>query len=95
MAAQVNGSWKSEFFFSASNFSAQEFDSSFTTDARSSWSDSDEVWDVVAFVDNFTDERDSITVFESSSACCPAAASHKEVISGRGCEGADEPGVVV
>ena len=66
LAAQVNGSWKSEFFFSASNFTAHEFDSAFTTDARLSWTDSDELWNVVAFVDNFTDERDSVIGFDVS-----------------------------
>jgi len=66
LAAQVSGSWKSEFFFSASNFTAHEFDSSFTTDARLSWADSEDHWNVVAFVDNFTDETDSIIGFDVS-----------------------------
>ncbi len=66
LAAQVNGSWKSEFFFSASNFAAHEFDSAFITDARLSWADSENVWNVVAFVDNFTDERNSVIGFDVS-----------------------------
>ncbi len=67
IAAQVNGSWKSDFFFSANNFTAHEFDSGYTADARLSWSDSDEHWSLVAFVDNFTDERDSVIGFDVSS----------------------------
>jgi len=66
LAAQVSGSWKSEFFFSASNFAAHEFDSSFTADARLSWSDSVDAWNVVAFVDNFTDEINSVIGFDVS-----------------------------
>jgi len=66
LATQVNGSWKSDFFFSANNFTAHKFDSSFTADARLSWSDADNLWNVVAFVDNFTNERDSIIGFDVS-----------------------------
>ncbi len=66
LAAQVNASWKSEFFFSASNFTAHEFDSSYTADASVTWSDSDNEWNIVGFVENFTDERDSIIGFDVS-----------------------------
>lgn len=67
IAAQVNGSWKSDFFFSANNFTAHEFDSGYTADARLSWSDSEDRWNLVAFVDNFTDERNSVIGFDVSS----------------------------
>lgn len=66
LAAQVNGSWKSEFFFSANNFTAHEFDSSFISGARLQWADSDDVWNVDVFVDNLSDERDSIIGFDVS-----------------------------
>lgn len=66
LSAQVNGSWKSEFFFSAKNFSAHEYDSSAIGDARLTWSDKDNLWSVVAFVDNFTDQRDSVIGFDVS-----------------------------
>ena len=67
LSAQVNGSWKSEFFFSAKNFTAHEYNSSAIGDARLTWSDADNRWSLVAFVDNFTDERDSVIGFDVSS----------------------------
>ena len=66
LSAQVNGSWKSEYFFSAKNFTAHEYNSSAIGDARVSWSDRDNLWSLVAFVDNFTDERDSVIGFDVS-----------------------------
>jgi len=66
LAAQVSGSWQSEFFFSASNFTAHRFDSSATADARVIWSDGEDQWNFIAFVDNFTDERNSIIGFDVS-----------------------------
>ena len=66
LAAQVSGSWRSEVYFSASNFTAHKFDSAMTADARLSWTDSENLWSVVGFVDNFTDERNSIIGFDVS-----------------------------
>lgn len=66
LAAQVNGSWKSEYYFSAKNFTAHLYDSSHTFDARLTWSDVDNRWNVVAFVDNFTDEIQPLIGFDVS-----------------------------
>lgn len=66
LAAQVSSSWQSEFYFSANNFTAHKFDSSMTADARLSWADSENLWNIVGFVDNFTDERNSIIGFDVS-----------------------------
>jgi len=66
LTAQLNGSWKSEFFFSANNFTAHEYDDAYIADARVSWTDSQDLWTLTAFVDNFTDERDSVIGFDVS-----------------------------
>jgi iron complex outermembrane receptor protein len=66
LAAQVNGSWKSEYYFSAKNFTAHLYGSSYTLDARLTWSDMDNRWNVVAFVDNFTDEIQPLIGFDVS-----------------------------
>ena len=66
LAGQVNGSWKSEYYFSAKNFTAHLYDDSFTLDARLSWSDVDDRWNVVAYVDNFTDEIQPLIGFDVS-----------------------------
>lgn len=66
LAAQANASWKSEFFFSANNFTAHEFESSYIADSSLSWADSDNQWNVSAFVENFTDERNPVIGFDVS-----------------------------
>ncbi len=66
LAAQVNGSWKSEYYFSAKNFTAHLYDDSYTFDARLTWSDADNSWNVVGFVDNFTDEIQPLIGFDVS-----------------------------
>ena len=66
LAAQVSSSWQSEFYFSASNFTAHKFDSAATADARLTWADSDDRWNITGFVDNFTDERNSVIGFDVS-----------------------------
>lgn len=66
LAAQANASWKSEFFFSANNFTAHEFESSYIADSSLNWSDNDNHWNVSAFVENFTDERNPIIGFDVS-----------------------------
>ena len=66
LAAQVNGSWKSEYYFSAKNFTAHLYDASWTMDARLTWSDAENRWNVVGFVDNFTDEIQPLIGFDVS-----------------------------
>jgi len=66
LSAQVNASWKSEFFFESRNFSFHEFDSAFIADARLRWADRSGKWEVAAFLDNFTDERNSVIGFDVS-----------------------------
>lgn len=66
LAAQVAASWKDDFFFSAKNFSAHKYDAGYTADARLAWRDNDDRWTFAAYVDNLTDERNSVIGFDVS-----------------------------
>lgn len=66
LAAQVNSSWKSSYFFSANNFTAHRYGDSYTADARLSWQDADDLWSLTGYVDNFTDKRQPIIGFDVS-----------------------------
>jgi iron complex outermembrane receptor protein len=66
-AAQVSGSWKSDFFYSAKNFTAHRFGSSLISNARLTWKDRSALWEVAAFVDNFMNRRDPVIGFDVSS----------------------------
>ncbi len=63
-AAQLSGSYQSETFHNARNFTAHEIESHFKADARLSWTDKDNVWSAVAFVDNLLDSDHSIIGFD-------------------------------
>jgi iron complex outermembrane receptor protein len=67
LAAQINASYQSDFFFQPKNFTAHQFDGYTVADARLTWTDSDDLWSVVAFVDNFTDDDHSVIGFDVSS----------------------------
>lgn len=67
LAAQLNASYQSEFFFNPKNFTAHKFDSYTVADARLSWSDTQGQWSAVVFVDNFTDDDHSVIGFDVSS----------------------------
>jgi len=66
IAAQVSGSYQSETFHNARNFTAHKIDSHFKADARVTWSDVEEKWNLVAFVDNLTDSDHGIIGFDVS-----------------------------
>ncbi len=66
LAAQLNASYQSEFFHNARNFTAHEFDSYTVADARLTWADSSDNWNVIAYVDNLTDDDHSVIGFDVS-----------------------------
>lgn len=64
VAAQISGSYQSETFHNARNFTAHEIDSHFKADARLSWTDKEDKWSAVAFVDNLFDSDHGIIGFD-------------------------------
>jgi iron complex outermembrane receptor protein len=66
LAGQVNASYQSEFFHNARNFTAHEFDSYAVVDARLTWTDASDHWNIIAFVDNLADDDHSVIGFDVS-----------------------------
>ncbi len=66
LAAQVSANYQSEFFHNARNFTAHEFDAYTQMQARITWADGDNDWNVAAYVDNLTDEDNSVIGFDVS-----------------------------
>jgi len=66
LAVVLSGSWQSETFHNARNFTAHELDSFFTADASFTWVDHQNQWSVKAFVDNLTDSDHGIIGFDVS-----------------------------
>ncbi len=66
MAAQLAGSYQSETFHNARNFTAHKIESHLKVDARVSWEDANDTWNVVLFVDNLTDSDHGIIGFDVS-----------------------------
>ncbi|WP_232359276.1 TonB-dependent receptor [Paraneptunicella aestuarii] len=66
MAAVLSGSYQSETFHNARNFTAHKLDSQFKANANLTWKDSEDMWNVVVYVDNLTDEDDGIIGFDVS-----------------------------
>lgn len=64
IAIQLSGSYQSETFHNARNFTAHKIDSHFKSDARLTWVDGEDKWNVVAFVDNLTDSDHGIIGFD-------------------------------
>ena len=66
IAAQINGSFRSEVFHNARNFTAHEIESHTVIDIRLSWSDPGYEWTVSGFVDNLFDSDHGIIGFDNS-----------------------------
>lgn len=66
IATQLSGSYQSETYHNARNFTAHEIESRSKVDARLSWTDSDKKWDVTLYVNNLTDSDDAVIGFDVS-----------------------------
>ena len=66
IAAQLNGSFRSEVFHNARNFTAHEIESHTVIDVRLSWSDPSYEWSVTGFIDNLLDSNHGIIGFDVS-----------------------------
>ena len=66
IAAQLNGSFRSEVFHNARNFTAHEIESHTVIDVRLSWSDPGYEWTVTGFIDNLFDSDHGIIGFDVS-----------------------------
>ena len=65
-AAQLNGSFRSEVFHNARNFTAHEIESHTVIDVRLSWSGPSYKWSVAGFIDNLFDSNHGIIGFDVS-----------------------------
>ena len=66
LAVVLNASYQSETYHNARNFTAHKLDSHFKANASLTWKDSEDKWNVVAYVDNLTDEDHGIIGFDVS-----------------------------
>ena len=66
IAAQLNGSFRSEVFHNARNFTAHEIESHTVIDVRLSWSDPAYEWTLTGFIDNLFDSDHGIIGFDVS-----------------------------
>ena len=66
IAAQLNGSFRSEVFHNARNFTAHEIESHTVMDIRLSWSDPSYEWSVTGYIDNLLDSNHGIIGFDVS-----------------------------
>ncbi|WP_137167454.1 TonB-dependent receptor [Salinimonas lutimaris] len=64
MAAQLSGSYQSETFHNARNFTAHKIGSYTKADARVTWADSDNVWRLAAYIDNLFDSDHELIGFD-------------------------------
>ncbi len=66
IAAQLSGSYQSESYHNARNFTAHTIESHFAADARITWQDQLKLWEVAAYVDNLTDSDHELIGFDVS-----------------------------
>ncbi len=66
VAAQLSGSFRSEVFHNARNFTAHEIESHTVMDIRLSWSDPSYEWSVTGFIDNLLNSNHGIIGFDVS-----------------------------
>ena len=66
IAAQLNGSFRSEVFHNARNFTAHEIESHTVVDVRLSWSNPAYEWTLIGFIDNLFDSDHGIIGFDVS-----------------------------
>ncbi|MCY3750632.1 MAG: TonB-dependent receptor [Gammaproteobacteria bacterium] len=66
VAAQLSGTFRSEVFHNARNFTAHEIESHTVIDVRLTWSDPGYAWTVTGFIDNLLDSDHGIIGFDNS-----------------------------
>lgn len=64
LAAQLSGSYQSETYHNARNFTAHKIKSHFKADSRLTWTDAENKWRVVLFVDNLFDSDHGVIGFD-------------------------------
>lgn len=64
VAVQVSGSYQSDTFHNARNFTAHKIESHFKADANLSWTDNNDQWSVIAYVDNLSDADHALIGFD-------------------------------
>ncbi len=69
MAVQADVSYSDEYFYNLRNFDADKFDSYVMTNARVSWVNADENWELALIARNITDERAGIQGFDLATLC--------------------------
>jgi len=66
LAAQLAGSYQSESYHNARNFTAHRIESHFKADAQLAWRDDQEKWSIIGYVDNLTDSDHEMIGFDVS-----------------------------
>ncbi len=69
LAVQGNISYSDEFYYNLRNFDADKFDSYVLSNARVSWANTQDTWDVALMVRNLTDERAGVQGFDLATLC--------------------------
>lgn len=64
IAVQFSGSYQSETFHNARNFTAHEIDGHFKADGRLTWADSEDKYNVIFYIDNLFDSDHEIIGFD-------------------------------
>ncbi|NQZ10068.1 MAG: TonB-dependent receptor, partial [Algicola sp.] len=66
MSTQLSGSYQSDFYHNARNFTAHRVESHFVSNAMFSWNDNQDVWSAKLFVNNLFDSDHGIIGFDVS-----------------------------
>ena len=69
LAVQGDISYSDEFYYNLRNFDADKFDSYVLSNARVSWSNVQDTWDIALMVRNLTDERAGVQGFDLATLC--------------------------
>ncbi|MCG8403343.1 MAG: TonB-dependent receptor, partial [Firmicutes bacterium] len=69
MAVQADVSYSDEYYYNLRNFDADKFDSYVMTNARISWVNADENWELALIGRNITDERAGVQGFDLATLC--------------------------
>lgn len=66
MSAQINATYQSDTFHNSRNFTAHKIQGYVMADARLTWTDSEDKWDMIFFIDNLNDSEHGIIGFDVS-----------------------------
>lgn len=69
MAAQVNGTYTDETFYTLRNYDSHKMDDYTLANFRLSWMNGDGSWELAGFVNNITDEQNEVMGFDISLFC--------------------------